>query len=106
MKKATRILVPLILLLFICASIVWYLFVYDREFTRDTLLSQARFQDLHGNSQLSSLFYDMAYEFSSQEEGVAIELANHCIPPSVRFLWNRIRFWTLLTCWKTFPIRK
>ena len=69
MKKATRILVPLILLLFICASIVWYLFVYDREFTRDTLLSQARFQDLHGNSQLSSLFYDMAYEFSSQEEG-------------------------------------
>lgn len=76
MKKATRILVPLILLLFICASIVWYLFVYDREFTRDTLLSQARFQDLHGNSQLSSLFYDMAYEFSSQEEGVAIELAN------------------------------
>lgn len=76
MKKATRILVPLILGLFICASIVWYLFIYDRDFTRDTLLSQARFQDLHGNSQLSSWFYDLAYDFSSKEESVAIELAN------------------------------
>lgn len=76
MKKATRILVPLILGLFICASIIWYLFIYDRDFTRDTLLSQARFQDLHGNSQLSSWFYDLAYDFSSKEESVAIELAN------------------------------
>ena len=76
MKKATRILVPLVLGLFICASIVWYLFVYDRDFTRDTLLSQARFQDLHGNAQLSSWFYDLAYDFSSKEESVAIELAN------------------------------
>lgn len=76
MKKATRILVPLLLALFILASIVWYLFVYDREFTRDTLLGQARFQDLHGNSRISAWCYDMAYRFSGQDEDVAIELAN------------------------------
>lgn len=76
MKKATRILVPLLMGIMILASIVWYLFVYDRDFTRDTLLGQARFQDLHGNSQISAWCYDMAYRFSGRDEGVAIELAN------------------------------
>ncbi len=76
MKKATRILVPLLLLVFILASIAWYLFSYDRSFTRDTLLSQARYQDAHGNSRLSSWFYNMAYSFSGKDEDVAIELAN------------------------------
>lgn len=76
MKKATRFLVSLMLGLLILASIFWYLFIYDRTFTRDTLLSQARFQALHGNSRLSSLFYDAAYSFSGHDENVAIELAN------------------------------
>lgn len=76
MKKAARILVPLLLAIFILVSIVWYLFVYDRDFTRDTLLSQARFQDLHGNSRISAWCYDMAYRFSGRDEDVAIELAN------------------------------
>ena len=76
MKKATRILVPLLLGLLILASIVWYLFVYDRAFTRDTLLSQARFHDLHGNSRISAWCYDLAYSFSGHDENVAIELAN------------------------------
>lgn len=76
MKKAARILVPLLLAIFILVSIVWYLFVYDREFTRDTLLGQARFQDLHGNSRISAWCYDMAYRFSGRDEDVAIELAN------------------------------
>lgn len=76
MKKATRFLVSLMLGLFIIASIVWYLFIYDRAFTRDTLLSQARFQALHGNARMSSWFYDAAYGFSGHDENVAIELAN------------------------------
>ena len=76
MKKASKVLVPLLLVLLIIASIVWYLFVYDRAFTRDTLLSQARFQDLHGNSRISSWFYDAAYSFSGHDQNVAIELAN------------------------------
>lgn len=76
MKKATRFLVSLLLGLLILASIFWYLFIYDRAFTRDSLLSQARFQSLHGNSRLSSWFYDAAYNFSGHDENVAIELAN------------------------------
>ena len=42
MKKAAKFLIPLILGLLIIASIFWYLFIYDRAFTRDTLLQQAR----------------------------------------------------------------
>lgn len=66
----------MMLLLLIIASIIWYLFIYDRDFTRDSLLGQARFQALHGNSRLSSWFYDAAYSFSGHDENVAIELAN------------------------------
>ncbi len=76
MKKLIRILVPLLMIVMICLSVIWYLFQYDRAFTRDSLLSQARFQDEHGNSRISSLFYNMAYSFSGRDEDVAIELAN------------------------------
>ena len=76
MKKFTRFLVPLLLALVIIASCGWYLFVYDRDFARDMLLQQARNHDLNGNPKLSSLFYDMAYDFSGQDQNVAIELAN------------------------------
>lgn len=76
MKKAMKILIPLLMIALICASIAWYLFIYDRAFTRDTLLSQARYQDANGNARLSSWFYNMAYGFSGKDEDVAIELAN------------------------------
>lgn len=58
MKKFIRVLVPLLLAVLIIASIGWYLFTYDRGFTRDFLLTQARYNDLHGNSRLSSWFPD------------------------------------------------
>lgn len=76
MKKFFRFLVPLLLLAVIVSSIGWYLFVYDRDFTRDFLLSQARYNDLYGNSRLSSWFYQLAYEHSGRDDSVAIELAN------------------------------
>ncbi len=76
MKRFTRFLIPLMLILVIIASICWYLFVYDRNFTRDFLLSQARYQDRYGNSRLADWFYDTAFEFSGRNENVAIELAN------------------------------
>lgn len=76
MKKILKFVVSLLLVIAIIASIGWYLFVYDRDFTRDTLLSQARYHDLHGNSRISAWFYDMAYEYSGRDENVAIELAN------------------------------
>lgn len=76
MKKFFQFLISLLLIIAIVASIGWYLFVYDRDFTRDALLSQARYNDLYGNTRLSSLFYNLAYEHSGQDENVAIELAN------------------------------
>ena len=76
MRKFLKFLVPLVLGAAIAASIVWYLFVYDRDFTRDSLLSQARYQDMYGNSRLSAWFYDAAYSFSGHDQNVAIELAN------------------------------
>lgn len=76
MKKTLKFLVPLLMTILIAASIIWYLFIYDRAFTRDTLLNQARYQDMYGNTRLSSFFYDAAYKFSGHDENVAIELAN------------------------------
>ena len=76
MKKFMKFLVPMLLSALIIASCFWYLFIYDRDFTRDTLLSQARYQDMYGNSRLSAWFYDAAYKFSGHDENVAIELAN------------------------------
>ena len=76
MKKLIRFLVPLLLICVVLFSIGWYLFVYDRNFTRDMLLQQARNNDLKGNTSLSSWFYNLAYNYSGQDENVAIELAN------------------------------
>lgn len=76
MKKFFQFLISILLVVAIIASIGWYLFVYDRDFTRDMLLGQARYNDLYGNARLSSLFYDLAYEHSGRDENVAIELAN------------------------------
>jgi len=76
MKKSLKIIVPLFLVLIIIASLVWYCFVYDRDFTRDMLLHQARNQSTSGNPKIASWFYDLAYEHSGQDENVAIELAN------------------------------
>lgn len=75
MKKFFRIIIPIILVLAIIACIGWYLFIYDRDFTRDMLLSGARFFDKHGNHALSSWFYDQAYAQASDNDAVAIELA-------------------------------
>ena len=76
MKKLTRFLIPFLLIVLIIGSIGWYLFVYDRDFTRDMLLQQARHLDMNGHTRVSSLFYDLAYRHSGQDENVAIELAN------------------------------
>ena len=76
MKKAFKILVPILMVLLILASLVWYGFVYDRDFVRDLLLKQARYCSTRGHASMSSWFYDLAYEHSGQSNNVAIELAN------------------------------
>lgn len=76
MKKLFKIIIPILLTLLILVSIVWYCFVYDRTFTRDMLLSQARYLSVNNKASTASWFYDRAYELSDEDEAVAIELAN------------------------------
>ena len=76
MKKFFRFLIPLLLVITIVGSLVWYAFVYDRSFVRDMLISSARTCANMGYSSLASMFYDMAYNHAGQDENVAIELAN------------------------------
>lgn len=76
MKRFFKHLVPFTLALGIIASIAWYLFVYDRAFTRDMLISQARFFDARGNANIAAKLYDLAYDYTGKDEDVAIELAN------------------------------
>lgn len=75
MRKILRFVVPLLLAVLVVASIFWYLFIYDRAFTRDILLKEARLNDARGNSALSAWFYKMAYSHSGNDEDVALELA-------------------------------
>ena len=75
MKKFFRILIPIILVIAIIACIGWYLMIYDRDFTRDMLLSGARYFENQGNHTVSSWFYDQAYIQASNNDAVAIELA-------------------------------
>ena len=76
MKRFLKSLVPLFLAVGILASVCWYLLVYDREFTRDMLISHARFFDSRGNSDFAARLYDLAYDYTGQDGEVAIELAN------------------------------
>lgn len=75
MKRSVKRILPILLGILIICSVIWYLGVYDREFTQDILLSQARFFDSHGNHNVAAWFYDLAYQQSNQDEAVAIELA-------------------------------
>jgi len=75
MKRALKRTVPFLLALGILASVAWYLLVYDREFTRDMLISNARFYDARGNTKFAAMLYDLAYDYTGKDEDVAIELA-------------------------------
>jgi len=75
MKRFFKILIPIILVIAIIACIGWYLFIYDRDFTRDMLLQAARFFDDQGDHAVSGWFYDQAYEQADNNDAVAIELA-------------------------------
>ena len=76
MKKTIRILTAILLTLALLCCTVWYFMVYDREFTRDVLLSCARGLDGNGNHTAAAWFYNLAYNQSENGDSVAIELAN------------------------------
>ena len=76
MKKFLRVFVPILMVIAIVLCLLWYLFVYDRTFTRDVLLYGARLSDKHNNPAIASWFYDLAYNQSVDSDEVAIELAD------------------------------
>lgn len=75
MKKTVKIILPIVLALAIILCAIWYLFVYDRAFTRDMLLTFARSSEKSGNHTIAAWFYNQAYAQSADSEAVAIELA-------------------------------
>jgi len=75
MKKFFKVLIPILLALTIVFCLVWYLFTYDRDLTRDVLLYSARYCDSIGKSTMSSWFYDRAYDLAKDNDLIAIELA-------------------------------
>ena len=75
MKRFIKIVIPILLAVSIIASIGWYLFIYDTQFTWDQLMQLARWYESQGNMTMAIRLYDMAYEHSNQDSGVAIELA-------------------------------
>lgn len=75
MKKTIRIIIPIVLALATLLCTLWYLFVYDREFTRDILLSCARYSESQGKHEVAAWFYNRAYTQSGDNDAVAIELA-------------------------------
>ncbi len=75
MKRAIRIIVPILLAIAIVFCMAWYLFSYDREFTRDMLLHSARYFEGKGKHETSAWFYNLAYKQAGNNDLVAIELA-------------------------------
>lgn len=75
MKRTLKRILPILLVIVVICSIAWYLFVYDREFTRDMLLTNARYFDERGNHDFAAWLYQQAYLQSDNNESVAIELA-------------------------------
>ena len=75
MKKALRIIVPLLLTVAVLASMTWYFLIYDRELTKDLILWGARTLEADGRHDAAAWMYDLAYSQSSQEDAVAIELS-------------------------------
>lgn len=75
MKSPLKRLLPILMIILVLLSIFWYLFIYDREFTRDILLRSARFFERNDNHAAASWLYQQAYRHAGDDEQVALELA-------------------------------
>ncbi len=75
MKSPWKRILPILLVIVIIFSIGWYLFEYDRDFTRDMLLRQARLFESGGNHGAATWLYHLAYRQSKHNTGVALELS-------------------------------
>ena len=79
MKRAFKYIIPILLVLTIIVCTCWYLFEYDREFTRDLLLYSARYMEKQGSHSTAQVFYNLAYNQANDNDQVAIELAEQYV---------------------------
>ncbi|MBQ3492220.1 MAG: hypothetical protein IJA74_06715, partial [Oscillospiraceae bacterium] len=79
MKRAIRVIIPVVLAIVILVCTAWYLFVYDKALTRDILLNTARHFDKNGNHTVATWFYNQAYNQADDNDDVAIELADQYV---------------------------
>ena len=75
MKRTLKRIIPILLCLVVLVSIAWYLLSYDRAFTRDMLLSTARYCESQGNHSLATWLYNQAYYQCGGDDDIIIELA-------------------------------
>ena len=75
MKHYLKRILPILLAIVVILSIIWYLFIYDRDFTRDMLIDSVRFFESRGNQAYAAWLYDAAYSYSGGNDDVAIEMA-------------------------------
>lgn len=76
MKKALKVIIPLLLTVAVICSMAWYFLIYDRDFTKDMLLWSARTLEQEGKHELAAWLYNVTYQQASFEDDIAIELAN------------------------------
>ena len=76
MKKIVKWILPLVLVIALIGSAIWYMFVYDRDTVQDFLVAMARKCAEDGNFEGATWFYDLSYRHSDEDQNVAIELAD------------------------------
>jgi Leucine-rich repeat (LRR) protein len=76
MRSPLKRILPIFLAILILCSVIWYLFVYDREFTRDVLLWSADKLESNGYHSAAIWCYRQAYIQSGDDQAVAIALAD------------------------------
>lgn len=76
MKKALKVIIPLLLTVAVICSMAWYFLVYDQAFTKDMLLWSARTLEQEGKHELAAWLYNVTYEQASYDDDIAIELSN------------------------------
>lgn len=75
MKRLMKWIIPLLLVVLLIGSAVWYMLVYDRSTVQDFLIAQARNSARDGHFSTATWFYNLSYKLSDKDQDVAIELA-------------------------------
>ena len=76
MKKALKILIPLVLVIAIIASACWYFFFYRLDLTIDFMLTQAEGMSSVGRYDRSILYYQWAWKLAPERDDIPSQLAD------------------------------